>query len=71
MHKRQRRWIAPAGILIVLLGFAGLAGSGEVTLKCLPDDPSLTDPEAEDRSPGNGYGVPRKQVLLEIATATD
>ncbi len=70
MHKRQRRWIAPAGILIVLLGFAGLADSGEVTLKCLPEDLSLTDSEAEVRSPGNGYSVPRKRVLIEITTAT-
>ncbi|MGB7062893.1 MAG: hypothetical protein WBF13_11150 [Candidatus Zixiibacteriota bacterium] len=70
MHKRQRRRMAPAGILIVLLGFAGLAGSGEVTLKCLPDDLSLTDSKAQDGPAANGYSVPRKQVLVEITTAT-
>ncbi len=70
MHERQKRWMAPVGILILLLGSAGLADSGEVTLKCLPEDFSLTDSKAEDRSPGNGYSVPRKRVLIEITTAT-
>ncbi len=70
MHERQKRWIAPVGILILLLGFTGLADSGEVTLKCLPEDFSLTDSKAEDRPAGNGYSVPRKQVLVEITTAT-
>ncbi|MGB2804286.1 MAG: hypothetical protein WBD64_05255 [Candidatus Zixiibacteriota bacterium] len=70
MHKRQRRWIAPAGILVLLLGFVGLADSGEVTLKCLPDDLSLSGSKAEDRPVANGYSVPRKMVLIEITTAT-
>lgn len=70
MQERQKRWIAPVGILILLLGFAGLADSGEVTLKCLPDDLSLTGSKAEDRSAANGYSVPRRQVLVEITTAT-
>ena len=70
MQERQKRWIAPGGILILLLGFAGLADSGEVTLKCLPEGLSLTDSKAEDRPVGNGYSVPRKRVLIEITTAT-
>jgi hypothetical protein len=62
--------MAPVGILVLLLGFAGLADSGEVTLKCLPEDFSLTYSKAEDRSAANGYSVPRKRVLIEITTAT-
>lgn len=70
MRKRRKRRMAPVGILILLLGFAGLADSGEVTLKCLPDDLSLTGSKAQDRTAVNGYSVPRKRVLIEITTGT-
>lgn len=59
-------------LLFLVLGSGPLAQSGIDYCPLHPNDLSIVSPAPEMWSPSSprAYTVPRKQVLLEIATAT-
>lgn len=53
-------------LFFLLLGVLVLADDAKEELKCVAEQPSGVYAEGEDISLGDKYGVPRKQVLLEL-----
>ncbi|NIN01837.1 MAG: hypothetical protein GTO24_28180 [candidate division Zixibacteria bacterium] len=70
MSKKQMICLALVALFLFVLGAHVRADSSQYELECLPEQPSLISPERGDSFSGNRYGIPRKQVLLEITTAT-
>ena len=57
-------------LFFFLLGAAALADQGPDEVKCLPEEHSLVNVEGDNLALERRYSVPRKQVLMEEATAT-
>lgn len=70
MISGRKSWIAFAVIPLMLFGAVGLADQGPDEVKCFPDGQSSISVEEEQAVSGRRYTVPRKQVLMEEATAT-
>jgi hypothetical protein len=70
MISGRKSWIAFAVIPLMLFGAVGLADQGPDEVKCFPDGEWSISVEEEQAVSGRRYTVPRKQVLMEEATAT-
>ncbi|UCB52454.1 MAG: hypothetical protein JSV10_10835 [Candidatus Zixiibacteriota bacterium] len=70
MHSGRKSWIALAGILLLLPGATALADQGPDDIQCLPEGHSLIEVQGDESVSDRRYTVPRKQVLMEEATAT-
>jgi hypothetical protein len=57
-------------LFFFLLGASVLADEIPEGVRCLPEQPPEAYGEDEALISGDRYGVPRKQVLVEIATGT-
>jgi hypothetical protein len=55
-----------AALFFLLFGALVSADDANEELKCVAEQPSGIYAEGEDMSIGDRYGVPRKQVLLEL-----
>jgi hypothetical protein len=60
----------PVLLLFFVLGTSVLADEGSGEIKCFPEGRSLTDVQGDQVVDQGRYTVPRKQVLMEITTAT-
>lgn len=70
MLSRRKSWIALAGIPLLLFGATALADQGPDEVKCFPDGESSIFIQGDEVASEGRYTVPRKQVLMEEATAT-
>lgn len=57
-------------LLFLVLGTGVLADEIPEEVRCLPEQPPAAYDEDEGVVVKDRYGVPRKQVLLEMATGT-
>lgn len=70
MLSGRKSWIALAGIPLLLFGATALADQGPDEVKCFPDGESSIFIQSDEVASEGRYTVPRKQVLMEEATAT-
>jgi hypothetical protein len=68
MLRKQMTYLVLAALFLLVLDAGVLADSQQDKMECLPEQPSLISPESGDLDLQDRYGIPRKQVLLEIAT---
>jgi hypothetical protein len=66
VHMRRTVICSCVFLFFLLLGANVLADDAKEELKCVAEQTSGIYAEGEDLSPGDKYGVPRKQVLLEL-----
>jgi hypothetical protein len=70
MHNRQRSAIALLGAFLLFLAAAGTVDSGAGKIESFTEQQPEISIRTADSGARNDYTVPRKQVLLEMATAT-
>ena len=70
MSQKQRIGVALVALLLFVPCATGWADSDPGELECLPEQPSQIYLEGDELSSKGSPGVPRNQILLEIATAT-
>jgi hypothetical protein len=70
MHNGQRYGIALLGAFLLLLAAAGTADSGAGKIESFTKQQPEISIRTADPGARSDYTVPRKQVLLEMATAT-
>jgi hypothetical protein len=70
MSKKQVVWMVLGALFLLLLGARVLADSSSVRIECLTEQTPQVLPGGKDPALAGKYSVPRKQVLLEITTAT-
>ncbi len=66
MFKKQMTCVTLIALFLFFLSAGALAESDRDKIECLPEQPSLISPESGDFVSQDRYGIPRKQVLLEI-----
>lgn len=60
----------PVLLLFFVLGTSVLADEGSSEIKCFPEGQPLIDVQGDQIVHKGVYTIPRKQMLLEITTAT-
>jgi hypothetical protein len=70
MQRSQRSWTALLSVFLFLFALYSLAHSDTGNIECLSEHSIQVYFEGEDLYPKDNYSVARKQVLLEIGTAT-
>lgn len=68
MLRKQMIYPTLATLFLLVLNARVLADSQQDQMECLPEQPSLISPESGDLVLSDRYGIPRKQVLLEMFT---
>ena len=70
MGIRRKSQIGLLGVFLLFLTAAGMADSGQGKIECFTQQQPEIYMGTEDLGSERQYSVPRKQVLLEIGTAT-
>jgi hypothetical protein len=70
MLKKQMIHLALAALFPLVLAAGALADEGSGEIKCFPEGQSLIDVQGDQVVHKGIYTIPRKQMLLEITTAT-
>ncbi len=70
MDRRQKSQIGLLGLFLLLLTASGMADSGQGKIECFTQQQPEIYMGSEDLGSKRQYSIPRKQVLLEMATAT-
>jgi hypothetical protein len=70
MDRRRKSQIGLPGVFLLFLTAAGMADPGEGKLECFSEHQPEIHVKTGDYGAKGDYSVPRKQVLLEIGTAT-
>ncbi len=70
MDRRRKSQIGLLGVFLVFLTAAGMADPGEGKIECFTQQQPEIYVGTEELGSKRQYTVPRKQVLLEMATAT-
>lgn len=70
MDRRRKSQIGLLGVFLLFLTAAGTADSGRGKIECFTQQQPEIYTGSEDLGSRRQYSVLRKQVLLEMATAT-